>query len=229
MRSHRLFLILVAGIGAPLMLAADVHAGSVHHFCVSSIRAQFDSDQRQDTAVVYSTRSNCDAMDGRSWYLVVRLAGGRVLRRPLGHDRPVFSSEFDVGCVSFCEVGAAPDFNRDGRHEIEVALQEGASEEQRGIYGVVGGKLRRLAGRQGGKRFSLTYGGSVTHGAYVVCRTRDARHLVLAVGWGIIDNAHAALREEIYRFHRRRFRLVGIKSQRTSTRVIPPRVAGYLC
>ena len=221
--------LLVAAIAGPAAPAAIVDTGPTHRFCLSSIGGRFDSDRRPDTAVVYSTRRRCDTVGARSWYLVVRLAGGSVLRRALVQDRPAFSGEGDFGCESVCAVRSAPDFNRDGRHEIEVSLQQGASQEQRGIYAVVRGELRRLAGRPGGKRFSLSYGGSLTHGAYVVCRTRGNQHLVVAVGWGIADKAHAAVREEIYRLEGLRFRLIATRTQQMSARVIPPRVSGRSC
>jgi hypothetical protein len=159
----------------------------------------------------------------------VRLATGRILRRALGSDRPAFSGEHDLGCEPRCAVRAALDFNRDGQHEIEVALQEGAAEKQRAVYGVVAGELRRLPGRPAGNRFSLSYGGSLTHGAYVVCRMRGEEHLVVSVGWGIADKAHAAVREDIYRFDGVRFRLIGTKTQRMSSSAIPPRVTGRTC
>jgi hypothetical protein len=224
-----LLALVVAPIGGLLAPAAVVSAGPTQRFCVSIIRGGFDSDRRRDTAVVYSTRRGCDTTNRRSWQLVVRLASGRVLRRALGSDQPAFSGERDLGCDSRCAVRAAPDFNRDGLHEIEVALQEGASQEQRGIYGLVGGELRRLPGSPAGDRFSLSYGGGLTHGAYVVCRLRGVRHLVVAVGWGIADKAHSAVREDIYRFEGLRFRLIATKTRRMSTSIVPPRVSGRTC
>jgi len=206
------------------------HAGPRHRFCVSSIHGRFDSDQRGDSAVVFSTRRKCDTMEGRYWYLVVRLANGRALSRPLGHDRPAFSSAREVGCEAVCEVRAAPDFNRDGRHEIEVSLQQGASSEQRGVYGVVRGKLRRLPGGRAGARFSLDYGGTVRFGSYVVCRARAKEHYVVAVGWGITDNTHiTAVQEDSYRFDGVRFRFSGTHSKRIRTAGLPPRVPGRTC
>src|SRR6266487_3331783 len=143
MSGRSLVLLIAVSVAAAAVAGAALgQPTSRHRFCASSIRGNFDSDQRRDVAVVYATRPSCNTINGRSWYLLVRLASGRVLRRPIGNDRPAFAGESDFGCDSWCAVRAAPDFNRDGRHEIEVSLQQGATQEQRGIYGVVRGKLR---------------------------------------------------------------------------------------
>jgi hypothetical protein len=128
-----------------------------------------------------------------------------------------------------CAVSAVPDFNRDGRQEIEVSLQQGAAEEQRAVYGVVRGQLRRLPGRPGGRRFSFSYGGSLTYGAYVLCRTRARSHLVLAVAWGLPDDAHASMQVTTYNFDGLRFRLTGKRKATVARRSVPPRVAGRTC
>jgi hypothetical protein len=177
--------VLLIGAAVVSILASTTagHAGPGHRFCLSRIYGNFDSDRREDTAIVYSTRRGCETVENRSWYLAVRLATGRVLRRPLAHDRPAFS-EAHVGCDATCAVRAAPDFNRDGRHEIEVSLQQGATMEQRGIYGLVAGQLRRFRGRPGGDQFTLSYGGGGLYGAFVVCRAHAHTHRVVAVGGG---------------------------------------------
>jgi hypothetical protein len=228
--SHGGTLALIALFAAAAIAATALgQAGTRHRFCASSIRGKFDSDQRRDVAVVYSTRRRCDTVNGRSWYLVVRLASGGGLRRPLGNDRPAFASESDFGCDTVCAVRAVPDFNRDGRHEIEVSLQQGATTEQRGIYGVVRGKLRRLTGRPGDKRFSFSYGGSVRYGSFVVCRARAHMHIVAAVGWGLSDDAHSSVDESIYTFDGLHFRLIGRKTYRVAGARVPPRVSGRPC
>lgn len=216
MRPGRLAVFIVAATVVPFAAAAVPNAGLPRRFCASSIRGRFDSDKRRDVAVVYSTRPRCDAVNGRSWYLSVRLASGGVLRRALGNDRPAFAGESDFGCETWCAVRAVPDFNRDGRHEIEVSLQQGATQEQRGIYGVVRGKLRRFSGRPTGNRLSFSYGGGLRYGAFVVCRTRPHAHVVVAVGWGLVDDAHSSVGETIYTFNGLRFRLIGRKTYRVA-------------
>jgi hypothetical protein len=221
-------LLIAAAATAPLAATAAGHADRGHRFCVSSIHARFDSDRQRDRAVVYSTRPTCETIRSRAWYLTVRLANGRVLRRPLGHDRPAFS-ESDFGCDAICAVSAAPDFNRDGRHEIAVSLQQGATQEQRGIYGLVGDELRRLPGRPGGDRFTFSYGGGGLYGAFVVCRTHAHIRHVVAVGWGRLDNAHSSVRESVYTYNCLRFRFIRNKTRLVTGRVVPPRVKGRQC
>src|SRR4051794_4658839 len=121
MRLLSVGLFIAAVLATPGLTSGAPRQGSSDgRFCVSRVRADFDSDRRLDTAVVYSTRQGCDSIEGRSWYLLVRLATGNLLGRPLGHDRPAFSGELDSGCDPICALRTAPDFNRDGRHEIEV-------------------------------------------------------------------------------------------------------------
>ena len=177
----RLLLPVLIVVTSALASAARPNSMAGRRFCASSIAGRFDSDARQDRAIVFSSRRECDLMDGRDWHLVVRLATGRAYRRALGHDLPAFA-EGRAGCEPTCIARSAPDFNRDGRHELEVALQEGAYEEQRGVYALVDGRLRRLRGDRG--RFSFSYGGSIAHGAFVVCRTIGQHHHVVAVDWG---------------------------------------------
>src|SRR3989442_646292 len=69
---------------------AALQSNAVQKFCASRIRGDFDGDGRTDSAVAFSSRSICDAMDGRSWYLAVRLSRGGHLTRPLGHDLAAF-------------------------------------------------------------------------------------------------------------------------------------------
>jgi hypothetical protein len=221
-------LLIAAAATAPFAPSAAGHEVRGHRFCVSSFHARFDSDRRRDTALVYSTRPTCETIRSRAWYLSVRLANGRVLRRPLGYDRPAFS-ESDFGCEAICAVSAAPDFNRDGRHEIAVSLQQGATQEQRGIYGLVAGELRRFPGRPGGDRFTLSYGGGGLYGAFVVCRTHAHIHQVVAVGWGRLDNAHSSVRESVYTFNGLHFRFIRSNTRRVTGRVVPPRVNGRQC
>jgi hypothetical protein len=230
MRIRCVALLIAAAVLTPGLTSAAPHfGGSNGRFCVSSIRGKFNSDGRRDTAVVYSTRHSCATIDARSWYLVVRLASGNVLRRPLGHDRPAFSGERDLGCDPMCAVRAAPDFNRDGRHEIAVSLQQGAAVEQRGIYGIVRGHLRRFRARTGDIPFSFAYGGSLSHGADVVCRTQSRNHLVAAIAWGVADGTHSSIQEIIYRFDGLRFHLIGSKTKRLSGSRIPPPFPGRAC
>ena len=229
MRSRCLLALLVAAIAGPLTSATAVRATPVHRFCVSSIRGKFDSDRRPDTAVVYSTRHTCYAVTSRPWYLAVRLASGRILRRQIGHDRSIFDNESDTGCEPTCAVGAAPDFNRDGRHEIEVSIQQGATQEQRGIYGIVRGHLRRFPGQPFGTRFSFSYGGGGLYGAFVLCRTHADAHRVVAVAWGRLDNTHSSVSEAVYMFNGLRFRLISNTTRRVFGRRIPPRVTGRQC
>lgn len=199
-------------------------------FCSSRIDGDFDGDGRGDTASVYSTRSLCDEAAGRHWFLLVTLDRGGKLRRPLRKDRPAFS-EGGHGCEFRCMVSAATDLNRDGRDELEVSLQQGASQEQRGFYGVVGERLRRFGA--GGQRqpLSFSYGGSVMHGAYVVCRAERGRHFVVGVEWGVTSTkspGQVGFEEHVYRFEGRTFRHVRTGSGR-SRGVVPPRVSGRSC
>ena len=222
-------LLITVVVTAPLAATTAGQAVRGHRYCVSTIRAKFNSDRRRDRAVVYSTRRSCETVKTRSWYLVVRLASGRILRRPLGRDRTIFGSESDAGCDRICAVRAAPDFNGDGRHEIEVTLQQGATQEQRGIYGLVEGRLRRLPARPFGSRFSFSYGGGGLYGSSVVCRVHANRHRVVAAGWGRLDNTHFSVRETVYSFNGLRFRLISDTTRRVSGRRIPPPVSGRQC
>jgi hypothetical protein len=229
MRLHFIVLLAAATVTFSLAAATTGEAVRGHRYCVSSIHGKFDSDRWRDTAVVYSTRRPCEAVRSRPWYLAVRLASGRVLRREIGHDRSIFGNESDTGCELTCAVRAAPDFNRDGRQEIEVSIQQGATQEQRGIYGIVRGRLRRLPGRPFGNRFSFSYGGGGLYGAFVVCRTHADKHRVVAVGWGLLDNNHFSVSEAVYMFNGRRFHPISDTTRRVSGRRVPPRVTGRQC
>jgi hypothetical protein len=222
-------LLTAAVVTTPLAATTTGQAVRGHRYCVSSIHARFDSDRRRDTAVVYSTHRTCETVKSRSWYLAVRLGSDRILRRPLGRDRTIFGSESDAGCDRICAVRTAPDFNGDGRHEIEVSLQQGATQEQRGIYGLVRGHLRRLPARPFGNRFSFSYGDGGLYGAFVVCRIHADKHRVVAVGWGRLDNTHFSVRETVYTFNGLRFRLISDTTRRVSGRRVPPRVSGRQC
>src|SRR5205823_3551281 len=162
----------------------------------------------------------------RDWHLVVRLATGRAYRRALGHDLPAFA-EGRAGCEPTCIARSAPDFNRDGRHELEVALQEGAYEEQRGVYALVDGRLRRLRGDRG--RFSFSYGGSIAPGAFVVCRTIGQHHHVVAVDWGTNGSGRVSADETVYAFDGVRFRFLSRRTRTWTQRRVPPRVRGRPC
>jgi hypothetical protein len=117
-----------------------------------------------------------------------------------------------------CAVRAASDFNGDGRHELEISLQQAAAQEQRGIYGLVRGQLRRLPARPFGNRFSFSYGGGGLYGAFVVCRVHADRHRVVAVEWGRLDDTHSSVRETVYSFNGLRFRLISDTTRRASGR-----------
>jgi len=211
---------------------AALRSNAVQKFCASRIRGDFDGDGRTDSAVAFSSRSICDAMDGRSWYLVVRLSRGGHLRRPLGHDLAA-SSEGRIGCEPLCFVRAAPDFNRDGRDEIEVSLQQGAAMEQRGVYGVVGNRIRRSGSRPAGQPLTFSYGGSLRYGAGVVCRTQRGRHLVVAAEYGYSSEYgrhRMPVTEHVYLFEGRTF--VHLRDQKRVYRgsaALPPRVPGGRC
>jgi len=215
-----------AGLAAITVAVAIVSSGlagrpAVHRFCASSVRGNFNSDEERDVAIVYSTHPSCGS--GRGWFLTVGLTGGRTLRRPLRRDKPTFG-ESGPGCEAACLAESAPDLNLDGRHEIEVSILQGASQEQRGIYGVVRGRLIRFRSDRG--RLSFAYGGSLSEGAYVVCRSHGR---VVAVGWGAEREGHTSVDETSYLFHGLRFRLIGHKTKRASGSEIPPRVPGRLC
>jgi hypothetical protein len=221
--------LVAAAVTSSLAATKTGEAVRGHRYCVSSIPGKFDSDRRQDTALVYSTRLPCYEVRSRPWYVVVRLGSGRILRRQIGHDQSTFGNESDTGCEVTCAVRAAPDFNRDGRHEIEVSIQQGATQEQRGIYGVVRGRLRRLPGRPFGNRFSFSYGGGGLYGAFVVCRRHRGQHRVVAVTWGRLDHTHFGVGEDVYAFNGLRFRPISTTTRRVSGRRFPPRVAGRPC
>ena len=201
---------LLCGIASAKATRHSVSAARL--FCGSSVHGDFDGDGRRDVALVGSVRKDCRAR----WTVTVHLASGPVATRRLDHDilQELESSRLClVGCTAF----AAHDLNRDGRDELEVADNTPATGDAVVVYRLLHGSLRplKLRTRTGAfKLMLLSYNGSATGGAWVVCRDRpQAKRRVIQVGedYPTPSNHHVEISETAYI-------LSGVLFRRLSTR-----------
>lgn len=215
-------------IGSALAAAAGGTAPSTAgQACTSRVPGDFDGDRRRDMAVVSTSGRSCDSTRG-AWSLVVRLSSGERLRIPLTRNLSVWTTR----CFP-CRAFAAPDFNADGKAEIEVSVGRGASQEQVAVFEVGGGRIYRLRLFGSTAPFVLYYGASIRFGSDVVCRTSSAgARQVVQLSWSNAMDAagRSHLREETFVLDLPFFRrLSSLARYRPRSEGYPPRARGTDC
>jgi len=199
---------------------------------VSSVRGDFDGDGRRDVALVGSAQKDCRAR----WTVRVHPASGAATMRVL--DRDVLQElESSRLCLAGCTAFAAHDLNRDGRDELEVADNTPATGDAVVVYRLLHGSLRplKVRTRTGAyKLMLLSYNGSVTGGAWVVCRDRpqaDRRVIQVGESYATASNHHVDISEAAYFLRGVVFRRLSTRTYRVRSNRIgePAAVPGRRC
>ena len=166
--------------------------------CHSNVRGDFDGDNAQDTALVYGGPGDC-SVPGGAGRLALILGDGRRLERSLRSeglrwDDPKHPHACAIGCTAF----AATDIDGDGREELAIVLDHGASQSFFGLFRLDGRSLVRIPLIDEGKRIPMTFGyhGSLCCSSDTLCRTRDGRSYVVGVSAGHNDFYTVADEEE---------------------------------
>jgi hypothetical protein len=183
--------------------------------------ADLDGDGRPDEAHVGQWRTG-------TW-LIVDLATDK------RHKLLLTRLPTDIGgppaCVgsAICQLAGVPDFDRDGRHELAVQLDSGASQATIGFFRVDPRAIRRLGVAGDDRPFVLRDGASVRYGATYLCRPGGA---VVGFTWGndIDDQHRSAVTERSYRFDGDRFVFVSERQRlEPQSAGYPPPLAGRPC
>jgi hypothetical protein len=213
--------------------SASAHtASAARPFCASSVRGDFDGDGRRDVALVGSAQKDCRA----HWTVRVQLASGAATMRVL--DRDVLQElESSRLCLVGCTAFEAHDLNRDGRDELEVGDKTPATGDAVVVYRLLHGSLRPLEVRTrtgAYKLMLLSYNGSVTGGAWVVCRDRprpDRRVIQVSESYATPSNHHVDISEAAYFLRGVVFRHLSARTYRVRSNRIgePAAVPGRRC
>jgi hypothetical protein len=213
--------------------SASAHtASAARPFCASSVRGDFDGDGRRDVALVGSAQKTCRTR----WTVSVQLASGAATKRLLDRD-VLMELESSRLCLVGCTAFAAHDLNRDGRDELEVADNTPATGDAVLVYRLLHGSLRplKVRTRTGAyKLMLLSYNGSVTGGAWVVCRDRpQAERRVIQVGedYTTPSDHHVEISETAYILRGAVFRHLSTRTYRVRSNRIgePATVPGRRC
>jgi hypothetical protein len=196
------------------------------------VRGDFDGDGRRDVALVGSAQKDCQAR----WKVTLRLASGTATTRVLDRDA-LQELESSRLCLPGCNAFAAHDLNRDGRDELEVADITPATGDAVVAYRLIHGSVRPLKVRTRAgayKLMLLSYNGSATGGAWVVCRDRpqaDRRVIQVGEGYATPSDHHVDISESAYTLRGVVFRHLWAHTYRVrSNRIgVPAVVPGRRC
>lgn len=156
--------------------------------CIAAVSADLDADRKLDRFVV-----NADfgpSGKPRGWHAEALLAAG-----PRSRVQIEFVNEEQPPAI----LGAV-DADRDGRAEVFVQVDQGASTSFVGIFHVVGDRLQRV--KAGKQEITFGLGGSATHGAGIECREVDGKAPpeLIAAGASSEDGETYPWVENIYRW-----------------------------
>jgi hypothetical protein len=203
----------------------EAAAGST---CHSSVRGDFDGDGAADTALVYGRPGECLEPDGASRLRLI-LGDGRRLERSLRSeglrwDDPKRPHACAISCAAF----AATDIDGNGREELAIELDHGASQSFFGLFRLDGRSLVRIPLIEKGKLIPMTFGyhGSLCCASDTLCRTREGRSYVIDVSVGHSD-FYTVAEEEEYRYDGRVLRRTRTRMHhwpwRGATHLVPGR------
>jgi hypothetical protein len=161
----------------------EAAAGST---CHSSVRGDFDGDRRRDTALVYGRPADCLVPGGAGWVALI-LGNGRRIERSLRAEGLLHGAP--RACMAGCAAFASADVDEDGRDELALELDHGASQTFFGLFRLAGNRLVRIPLLEDGKRLPITFGynGSLCCASDTLCRSREGRGYVVDVGTGHDD------------------------------------------
>ncbi len=149
--------------------------------------ADLDGDRRPDAVWI---RHRGNDLSGAPWFLVARLADGRLLARSLVHERT--EPEDGLPCLMRCSIVGVGDLDRDGRSEVAVGVHTGASGSTVVLVHLSRGRLRDLT--RGTRVPGFFVGAGARFGSALLCPRRD----VVYASWGI-DGPWIDVDERIYR------------------------------
>lgn len=156
--------------------------------CIAEVSAELDADGKPDRFVIYADHDASGRP--RGWHADALLASGRRSSLPIDF----VNEEQPPGILG------AVDADKDGRAEVFVQVDQGASTSFVALFHVVGDQLERVKAEKTEITFGL--GGSVTHGAGIECREVDGRSPpeLIASGASSEDGKTYPWAENIYRW-----------------------------
>jgi hypothetical protein len=168
----------------------EAAAGST---CHSSVRGDFDGDRRRDTALVHGRPTDCLVPGGAGWVALI-MGDGRRIERSLRSERLLHGAP--RACLAGCRAFASADIDGDGRDELALELDHGASQTFFGLFRLAGERIVRIPLVAGGGRPPITFGyhGSLGYASDTLCRSRDGTAYVVDVRTG--HNAFYTVSEE---------------------------------
>jgi hypothetical protein len=184
--------------------------------CVSSVTGNFDGRSSNEVFLAYGLPAAADAPP--HWW--ARLIGPQGARRDFD-----LNASGDLHSLRTPRLLGAADGNGDGRDEIFMAVDAGASTLFVAIAEVTGGALRlaRVATGPGAGATSFALGGSVTHGGGLECSGSGSRRILRALSAWSSDGTTYSWEEIDYLWQDQRLQW-GAKSSGTAG-VGDPRIA----
>jgi hypothetical protein len=148
--------------------------------CHSSVRGDFDADGGLDTALVYGTA--CKRLGPGKLRLI--MADGTSIEQSLRSERVTRGGP--AACLAGCAAFAATDIDGEGRDELALELDHGASQSFFGLFRLVGRRVARIPLSERGALVPITFGyyGSLCCASDALCRRRNGRAYVVDVSTG---------------------------------------------